>query len=94
MIIPFKKGELEEDRDLKIWLPKRDWTTLEGLASLDKPIPLNTVPSAYEGDVLNHRGWAELTKVKVDEKSPKLLRFSVNYVIIKYNICSFLELDF
>lgn len=83
-----KKGELEEDRDLKIWLPKRDWTTLEGLESLDKPIPINTVPSAYEGDVLNHRGWAELTKVKVDEKSPLYYRGSLDLTYLTHNINS------
>ncbi|MBQ2654081.1 MAG: hypothetical protein IJF83_11035 [Methanobrevibacter sp.] len=83
-----KKGEIDEDRGLKIWLPKKDWTTLEGLAELDKPIPINTVPSAYEGDVLNHRGWAELTKVKVDEKSPLYYRGSLDLIYLTHNINS------
>ena len=83
-----KKGELEEDRDLKIWLPKQDWTTLEGLSELDKPIPLNTVPAAYEGDVLNHRGWAELTKVKVDKKSPLYYHGSLDLTYLTHNINS------
>lgn len=83
-----KKGEIDEDRALKIWLPKKDWTTMEGLAELDKPIPINTVPSAYEGDVLNHRGWAELTKVKVDEKSPLYYRGSLDLIYLTHNINS------
>lgn len=59
-----KKGIFEEDTSLKIKLRPQDWTTLEGLVRLDKPIPVNTVPTAFEGDVLNHRGWAEITGIK------------------------------
>lgn len=59
-----KSMEYEEDTSLKIRLPPRDWTTLQGLTKIDKPIPVNTVPTAFEGDVLNHRGWAEITGIK------------------------------
>lgn len=67
-----KKGEIDEDISLKIKLPPRDWTTLQGLTKLDKPVPVNLVPKAFEGDVLNHRGWVELYGVKGVSKTNPL----------------------
>ena len=67
-----KSGEIKEDISLKIKLPPRDWTTLQGLCELDKPVPINTVPEAFEGDVINHRGWVELGGVKNVKKTNPL----------------------
>ena len=67
-----KTGEIEEDIDFKIRLPPADWTTLQGLCELDKPVPVNAVPTAFEGDVLNHRGWVELGGVKDVKKTNPL----------------------
>lgn len=67
-----KSGEIDEKIDFKIKLPPRDWTTLQGLCDLDKPVPVNAVPTAFEGDVLNHRGWVELGGVKNVKKTNPL----------------------
>ena len=67
-----KSGEIEENIDFKIKLPPKDWTTLQGLCELDKPVPVNAVPTAFEGDVLNHRGWVELGGVKNVKKTNPL----------------------
>jgi len=67
-----KKGEIDEDISLQIKLPPRDWTTLQGLTKVDKPVPVNLVPKAFEGDVLNHRGWVELYGVKGVSKTNPL----------------------
>ncbi|MEE1227199.1 MAG: hypothetical protein UHM08_08880 [Bacteroidales bacterium] len=42
------------------------------MCELDKPVPVNAVPTAFEGDVLNHRGWVELGKVKNVKKTNPL----------------------
>lgn len=67
-----KEGEFKEDTGLKIKLPPPDWTTLRGFTKLDKPIPINTVPSAFEGDVLNFRGWYEIGGIKGVKKTNPL----------------------
>ena len=67
-----KSGEIDENIDFKIKLPPKDWTTLQGLCELDKPVPVNAVPTAFEGDVLNHRGWVELGGVKNVKKTNPL----------------------
>lgn len=59
-----KTGEIKDDTSLKIKLPPKDWTTLHGFTKIDKPIPINTVPAAFEGDVLNFRGWYEINGIK------------------------------
>ena len=65
-----KTGEIDEDITLKFKVPPRDATTLQGLVEIDKPIPVNTVPLAFEGDVLNHRGWGVLSEVKARKVNP------------------------
>lgn len=67
-----KTGEFEDDTDLKIKLRPQQWTTLQGLTKIDKPIPVNTVPQAFEGDVLNFRGWYEINGIKGVEKTNPL----------------------
>ena len=67
-----KSGEIDESISFKIKLPPADWTTLQGLCELDKPVPVNAVPTAFEGDVINHRGWVELGGVKNVEKTNPL----------------------
>ena len=67
-----KTGEIDEQISFKLKLPPADWTTLQGLCELDKPVPVNAVPRAFEGDVLNHRGWVELGGVKNVEKTNPL----------------------
>lgn len=58
-----KTGNIDEDIGMRIFLSPAQVATLQGLAKLDKPIPLNLVPHMLDGDPLNHRGWAELYEV-------------------------------
>ena len=82
-----KKMEIEESTSLKIKAPPRDWTTWKGLVELDKPIPVNTVPTAFEGDVLNHRGWAEITGIKgVSKTNPLYYDGEIELDYLTHNI--------
>ena len=64
-----KKLQSEEDISLNIKVRPKQITTLQGLVDMDKPIPVNTVPEAFESDALNHRGWAEIYGVKNVKKT-------------------------
>ena len=82
-----KEGVIDEKISLKIRLPPKDWTTLQGLTKIDKPIPINTVPSAFEGDVLNHRGWVELYGVKgVSKTNPLYYDGELEVAYLTHNI--------
>lgn len=87
-----KKGEIDEDISLKIKLPPQDWTTLQGLTKLDRPVPVNLVPEAFEGDVLNHRGWVELYGVKgVKKTNPLYYDGQLEVAYLTHNINSRFE---
>lgn len=88
-----KKGEYEEETSLKIKLPPRDWTTIEGLAKLDKPVPVNLVPEAFEGDLLNHRGWVELYGIKgLSKTNPLYYDGEIEVDYLTHNINSRFEI--
>ena len=59
-----KEGDTREDIPMTLRMKWQDVATLQGLAALDKPIPIDTIPELPDGDPVNHRGWAELTAVK------------------------------
>ena len=63
-----KTGEIDEEIDMELFLTPGEVATLQGLAELDKPVPINLVPHMKDGDPLNHRGWAELYEVDNIEK--------------------------
>ena len=82
-----KEGVYEDDTDFKIRLPPKDWTTLQGLSKLDKPIPVNAVPTAFEGDVLNFRGWYEIGGIKdVTKTNPLYYDGQVDLDPLTHNI--------
>ena len=82
-----KSGEISEKIDFKAKLPPRDWTTFQGLCELDKPVPVNAVPTAFEGDVLNHRGWVELGAVKdVKKTNPLYYDGKLEFEYLTHNI--------
>lgn len=82
-----KEGVYEDDTDFKIRLPPKDWTTLQGLSKLDKPIPVNAVPTAFEGDVLNFRGWYEIGGMKgVTQTNPLYYDGQVDLDPLTHNI--------
>lgn len=59
-----KKGDYSKDIKMTLRIPWYDVATLQGLCEMDKPIPIDTIPNRADGDPLNHRGWAEIYKVK------------------------------
>jgi hypothetical protein len=65
-----KENAVDEDISLKIRVPRKKTPTIIGLVNIDRPIPINLVPDAWEGDPLNHRGWAEIYGVKVKPTNP------------------------
>lgn len=65
-----KEGSIDEDISLKFKAPPRDVTTLQGLVKLDAPTPINTNWKIWEGDSLNHRGWAVLSKISAERTNP------------------------
>lgn len=81
-----KKGIYEEEKDLNVKVRPGQATTLEGLTKLDKPVPINTVPTAFEGDILNHRGWVELTKISVEQTNPLWYEVKAEVDYLTHNI--------
>lgn len=58
-----KKGDYSEEIKMTLRIPWQDVATLQGLVQMDKPIPIDTIPTRQDGDPLNHRGWAEIHEV-------------------------------
>lgn len=58
-----KKGDYSEDIKMTLRMSWQDVATLQGLCEMDKPIPIDTIPTRPDGDPLNHRGWAEIYEV-------------------------------
>ena len=84
-----KKMEVDESTSLHIKSHPHNWTTWKGLVELDKPIPVNAVPKLFEGDVLNHRGWAEITAIKnVTKTNPHYYDGEITLDYLTHNINS------
>lgn len=83
-----KENAVDEDISLKIRVPRRKTPTLIGLVNIDRPIPVNLVPDAFENDPLNHRGWAEIYGVKVKPTNPLYDDCDIDLKYITHNIIS------
>lgn len=81
-----KSGELDETISLKFKARPKDGLTLQGLVELDKPTPINTVPLAFEGDILNHRGWAVLSEIKAKRTNPLWYDYEADVKYITHDI--------
>ena len=82
-----KKGVIDETITLNLRVPPRDVTTLQGLVEMDKPVPINTCHTAFEGDALNHRGWVELYGVKdVEKTNPNFYKIALDVKYLTHNI--------
>lgn len=69
-----KEGSIDEEITLNFRVPPKDVTTLQGLVKLDKPTPINANWKCFEGDALNHRGWAVFSKISAEQTNPKLYK--------------------
>lgn len=82
-----KEGASDETITLNIRLSPHDVTTVQGLVDMDKPVPLNTNHKCFEGDSLNHRGWAELYAIKnVTKTNPHWYDADISVSYITHNI--------
>lgn len=82
-----KQNNPDETISLNVRLHPYDVSTLYGLIEMDKPVPLNTNHKAFEGDVLNHRGWAELYSVSnISKTNPSWYDCDISVKYITHNI--------
>ena len=83
-----KECNVDETITLKIKLPKKKVPTIQGLIKIDRPIPVNLVPYGWEGDPLNHRGWAEIYAVDIEQTNPLYYKCDIDLKYITHNIIS------
>ena len=83
-----KENAPDEDITLKVRVPRRKTPTLIGLMKIDRPIPINLVPDAFENDPLNHRGWAEYYSITVNPTNPLYDDCELEVKYITHNIIS------
>jgi len=81
-----KKGAIDETITLNVRLPPKDVTTMQGLVAMDKPIPINANHLAFEGDSLNHRGWAELYGITSEETNPHWYKCVLSVKYLTHNL--------
>ena len=78
-----KKGSIDEDITLTVRLPPVDVTTVQGMIEMDKPIPIDANHRCFEGDALNHRGWAEIYSIKSERVGNNSLWYDCD-IDVKY----------
>ena len=83
-----KECAVDEIITLKVKVPRRKTPTLIGLVNIDRPIPINLVPEAFENDPLNHRGWAEFYGIEVEPTNPLYDTCELDVKYITHNIIS------
>lgn len=83
-----KKLATDEDITLNVRLHPHQVTTLQGLIAMDKPIPINANHKCFEGDALNHRGWAEIYGVKVEQtgNNPHWYKCDIDVKYLTHNL--------
>lgn len=83
-----KKLATDEDITLNVRLHPQQVTTLQGLIAMDKPIPINANHKCFEGDSLNHRGWAEIYGVKVEQtgNNPHWYKCDIDVKYLTHNL--------
>ena len=83
-----KKGVVDETISLNVRLHPPQVTTIQGLIGMDKPVPINTNHLAFEGDSLNHRGWAELYGITTDNtgNNPHWYKCQLSVKYITHNL--------
>lgn len=76
----------DEDITLNIRLHPQQVTTIQGLIDMDKPIPINANHKCFEGDALNHRGWAEIYGIKAEETNPHWYKCDIDVKYLTHNL--------
>lgn len=76
----------DEDITLNVRVHPQQVTTLQGLVDMDKPIPINANHRCFEGDALNHRGWAEIYSIKAEETNPHWYKCDIDVKYLTHNL--------
>lgn len=88
-----KKGVIDEDISLNVRLHPAQVTTIQGFISMDKPIPINANHKCFEGDALNHRGWAEIYKITASETNPHWYKCDIDVKYLTHDIHTKFEIN-
>ena len=76
----------DEDISLNVRLHPRQVTTIQGLIDMDKPIPINANHKCFEGDSLNHRGWAEIYAITTTLTNPHWYKCEIDVKYLTHNL--------
>ena len=76
----------DEDITLNVRLHPQQVTTIQGLIDMDKPIPINANHRCFEGDALNHRGWAEIYAVTSTLTNPHWYKCDIDVKYLTHNL--------
>lgn len=76
----------DEDISLNIRLHPHQVTTIQGLIDMDKPIPINANHKCFEGDSLNHRGWAEIYSISATKTNPHWYKCDIDVKYLTHNL--------
>ena len=88
-----KKLASDEDITLNVRLHPKQVTTIQGLIDMDKPIPINANHKCFEGDALNHRGWAEIYSIKAEETNPHWYKCDIDVKYLTHNLNTRFKID-
>lgn len=83
----------DEDITLNVRLHPQDVTTIQGLIDMDKPIPINANHKCFEGDALNHRGWAEIYGITATETNPHWYKCEIDVKYLTHNLNTRFKID-
>lgn len=76
----------DETITLNVRLHPPQVTTVQGLIDMDKPIPVNTNHKSFEGDSLNHRGWAEIYGISTTRTNPHWYKCKIDLKYLTHNL--------
>ena len=76
----------DEDITLNVRLHPHQVTTMQGLIDMDKPIPINANHRCFEGDALNHRGWAEIYGITTTLTNPHWYKCDIDVKYLTHNL--------
>ena len=76
----------DEDISLNIRLHPHQVTTIQGLIDMDKPIPINANHRCFEGDALNHRGWAEIYSISSTKTNEHWYKCDIDVKYLTHNL--------
>ncbi len=81
-----KEGDIDESISFTTYVRPADSVTLQGYAELDEPTPINANHDCFEGDPLNHRGWAEIESVDIEQTNPLWYKVDLDVTYITHDI--------